>query len=239
MIIDDWRILAVIPARAGSKGLPGKNLRILNGKPLIAWSIEAALNTKGIHKVVVSSDDEELLTISQNYGCSEVIHRPAKLATDEVTIEPVLIHAIDILPEEYSHVLLLQPTSPLRTTDDIENFLEFAQSKPGSSVISVVEASKSPFISYTLDEDGILVPLFPGERRQRRQDMPCVYVPNGALYIDSIDRLRKAGTFMTPDVNAYLMTWEHSVDIDTEQDFQYAEFLLKRNECMDNNNINN
>lgn len=223
------KILAVIPARGGSKGLPGKNLRQFRGKPLIAWSIEAAIKANMVDQFAVSSDDENILITSSEYGCEILIKRPEELAMDDITIEPVILHVLESLNEEFTHVLLLQPTSPLRTSEDIDKFLHFSKSVDDAPVISVTQTTKSPFISYTLDESGILSPLFPDQRRQRRQELPKTYVPNGALYFTSVERLIKEKTFVSPDVHAYIMPPERSVDIDTETDLVYAEFLVDKN----------
>jgi CMP-N,N'-diacetyllegionaminic acid synthase len=222
------KTIGIIPARGGSKGLPGKNIRDLHGKPLIAWTIEAAINSVELDDFVVTTDSEDILKVAKQFGCKNLILRPPELATDEMTLEPVIEHVISSLEEKYTHVLLLQPTSPLRTSNDIDGILKSATNSSDVPIIGVTKSSKSPYISYTLDDEGLMSPLFPGVRRQRRQDMPITYVPNGALYFSRIDTLIEAGTFVTPDVHAYVMSEERSVDIDSELDLMLAELLLSK-----------
>ena len=152
-------IMAIIPARGGSKSIPRKNIVPLGGKPLIAWSIEAALGSKFITRTVVSSDDEEILKVAETHG-AEVLRRPAELATDKATSEPVILHVLDhfLKHEKYEPdlVIYLQPTSPLRTTDDIDGAIRVFHQKEADALISVYEIDKSFLKSFLVDESGML-----------------------------------------------------------------------------------
>ena len=222
------KILGIIPARGGSKGLPGKNIRMLCGKPLIAWSIDAAIQSDKLDSFVVSSDCNDILDVASKYGCQHLMPRPAELATDQMTLEPVILDILDKLDNEYTHILLLQPTSPLRTGKDIDGIIEYAETLGEVPVIGVSKAAKSPYISYSVEKNGHMTPLFPDQRRQRRQDMPDAYIPNGALYYSPVKSLTETGTFVPPQVHAYIMSEESAVDIDSEIDLLFAELLLSR-----------
>ena len=228
---EDKKILALIPARGGSKGLPRKNIKPLLGKPLIAWTIEQALNSKYIDKVVVSTDDEEIAEISKEYGAEVPFLRPKELARDDSPTIDAIIHAINWFEERgefFDILILLQPTSPLRTTEDIDNAIElFLNNKDALSLISVKENEHPPFWSLEI-ENKFLKPLFGEEYfKKRRQELPKSYMPNGAIFISYVDILKKYKTFYTPKTIAYIMPPERSIDIDNEFDFLLAEFILK------------
>lgn len=228
MINNNERVLAVIPARGGSKGLPGKNIRPLQGKPLIAWSIEAAQQVPRIDRVVVTSDDSEILAVARQWGCETTVRRPAELAGDTITVEPVLCHVADVLDEEFQWILLLQPTSPFRTAADIESILDMAIALGGDPVISITRAAKPPEWCLRMAEDGALSRILGTRRTQQRQEYPETYLPNGALYIARLEDLRKTGAFFTARTKGYRMPPDRSIDIDTALDFEFAEFLLGR-----------
>ena len=222
--------LAIIPARGGSKRLPRKNVLDLCGKPLIAYSIEAGLKSKYISKVIVSSDDNEILTISKKYG-AEIINRPEYLANDTATTFDALEHTINSL-EKYDYIVLLQPTSPLRNEKHIDESIELLNEKDANAVISVCETEHSPLWCNTLNESLDMSNFLPKEiLGKRSQDLPIFYRLNGAIYICKTEELLKnKGFFLQENIFAYIMDKMDSVDIDDELDFLIAKevFNLKR-----------
>ena len=148
------KVLGIIPARGGSKGMPKKNIRPLLNKPLIAWTIEQALKSKYIDRVVVSTDDPAIARLAKKHGADVPFMRPDKLATDKAKSIDVVSHALLSLPEKYDYVVLLQPTSPLRTADDIDACVKLCMSKGGNSCVSVTESEKNPHWMYSLDRNG-------------------------------------------------------------------------------------
>lgn len=222
------RILALIPARGGSKGLPGKNIRPLAGKPLIAWSIEAALAARHVLRVVVSSEDASILDHARAYGAETPFVRPESLARDDTPSIDVVLHALDALPG-FDWVVLLQPTSPLRTTEDIDAAIEQCLESGAPACVSVCEAKASPWWMFSLDGDGRMRSFLPPEQRPaRRQDLPALYALNGAVYVARVDWLRQTRSFLTEKTLAYVMPPERSVDIDTAFDFQLAACLIEQ-----------
>ena len=221
--------LAIIPARGGSKRLPRKNLLDLCGKPLIAWSIEAALKSKYISKVIVSSDDEEILNIAKEYK-ADFIKRPDELASDTATTFDALKHTLENV-EKYDYVVLLQPTSPLRTEKHIDEAIELLKEKNADAIISVCEMEHSPLWSNTLDEDLNMSNFLRDEvLNKRSQDLPKYYRLNGAIYICKTDKLlQNESFFLKENIYAYKMNKKDSVDIDEEIDFIIAEKLMQHN----------
>lgn len=219
-------VLAVIPARGGSKGVPRKNIRLFAGKPLLAWTIEAARASNYIDRLIVSSDDAEIIAAAVACGCEAPFVRPAALARDDTPgIDPVL-HAIREVPG-YDYVVLLQPTSPLRTAQDIDHCLERCHGGRVPACVSVAEVEKSPFWMHTLDEQGYLHPLIDDERASwPRQLLPKVYALNGAVYVAESRWLQATGTFVTSETVSYVMPKERSLDIDTEADCAYFAYHL-------------
>lgn len=219
-MIGTRKVLAVIPARGGSKGLLGKNLMRIAGRPLLAWSVDAARAARSVDRVVLSSDDEATMAAARNCGCEVPFRRPAALATDTATTIDVLMHAIDALPG-HDVIVLLQPTSPLRTAEDIDAACERLAISGAPACVSVSPAEQSPYWMYRLGHNQDLVPIVeapPGVTR--RQDLPPVYVLNGAIYVANIAWLREARTFVTRETVAYVMPVERSIDIDTSADFE-------------------
>ena len=214
--------LAIILARGGSKRLPRKNLLDLCGKPLIAWSIEAALKSKYISKVIVSSDDEEILNIAKEYK-ADFIKRPDELASDTATTFDALKHTLKNVGK-YDYVVLLQPTSPLRTEKHIDESIEFLKEKNADAIISVCEMEHSPLWSNTLNEDLNMSNFLRDEvLNKRSQDLPKYYRLNGAIYICKTEKLlENKGFFIKENIYAYKMDKKNSVDIDEEIDFIIA-----------------
>lgn len=220
--------LAVILARGGSKRLPRKNVLDLAGKPLVVWSIESGLQSNYIDKVIVSSDDDKILTIAQKYG-SEIIRRPEELANDTATSFDAITHTLENT-EKYDYVVLLQPTSPLRTAEQVDEAIALLQEKEADAVISVCEMDHSPLWSNTLPEDGSMKDFLRDEiKNQRSQDLEKYYRLNGAIYICDTNRLLEEKSFLLGEnIFAYKMDRESSVDIDEALDFSLAELLIDR-----------
>lgn len=218
--------LAIIPARGGSKRLPRKNILDLASKPLIGWSIEAGLKSKYIDKVIVTSDDEEILNIAKQFG-SDTIKRPDALANDTATSFDTIKHTIDNAAK-YNYIVLLQPTSPLRTAEQIDEAIAFLESKKANAVVSVCEMDHNPLWSNTLPEDGNMGSFLRDEvKNKRSQDLESYFRLNGAIYICDTSRLLdEKSFFISDDIFAYKMDRESSVDIDEKIDFQFAEILI-------------
>lgn len=217
--------LAIIPARGGSKRLPRKNVLDLAGKPLIAWTIEASLKSKYIDQVIVTSDDDEILGISKQFG-AETIKRPEELASDTATTFDAIEHAIKH-SEKFDYVVLLQPTSPLRTEHHIDEAIELLYEKHADAIISVCEMDHSPLWSNTLPENGSMGKFLREEiKNKRSQDLEKYYRLNGAIYVCKTDKLLDKKSFMLKDnIFAYEMDKKSSVDIDEEIDFKIAKVL--------------
>ncbi len=226
-MINRKKILAIIPAREGSKRLPNKNILNLAGKPLIAWSIEAAKASKYIDTVIVSTDSEKIATISKSYHAEVPFLRPGELATDEASSLDVILHAIQSLKEPFDYILLLQPTSPLRTTQDIDAACELLNENT-QAVVSVCETEHSPLWSNTLPENLSMKDFIrPEIKNKRSQDLPKYYRLNGAIYIAEINYFYQNNGFLGDASKAYIMSQQNSVDIDTELDFRFCEVLMK------------
>lgn len=222
-------VLGLITARGGSKGVPRKNLRLLGGKPLIAWTIEAAQKSAYLDRLILSSDDMEIIDTARRWGCEAPFVRPPELATDSSDSLSVVKHALEALDRSYDYLVLLQPTSPLRSAGDIDACLTLCHERDVSSCVSVVEAEKTPFWMFKRDESGTLVPLFaPEEMPARRQDAPPVYVLNGAVFVAGTNHLKSGGSFVASDTVSHVMTKAVSVDIDTENDLALLQWRLER-----------
>ena len=218
-------LLALIPARGGSKGIPRKNVLELCGKPLIAWTIEAAQKSNYIDRLIVSTEDEEIADISRSYGAEVPFIRPAELAMDDTPgIDPVL-HALDLLPE-FDQILLLQPTSPLRTAEDIDGIVDFCKQQNAPVAVSVCESSKHPNWMFTCSKDERLLTFTNEPIKLNRQELPKIYSVNGSLYYARTKWIEQSRGFYTPETLGYIMPNERSVDIDSPLDWKWAEFLL-------------
>ncbi len=218
-------VLALIPARGGSKGLPGKNLRPFAGRPLLAWSVAAAKASAHVDRTIVSSDSAEILAAGAHAG-AESLARPAELARDETPAEPVLRHALDALGIESGFAIWLQPTSPLRVPADIDEGLKLCRETGAATAVSVAEEAKPPEWMFALDEGGRmrrLAPLPAGA--VRRQDLPRAFALNGAVYVARVSWLLGGGALVNEETRAFAMPSERSVDIDTMLDFRFAELL--------------
>lgn len=224
-MIDSERVLAVIPARGGSKGVPGKNIRKVGGKPLIAWTIEAAHAAKRVDRTILSSDDATIIREARAFGCEVPFVREARLADDKTPTMEVVLDALERCPG-YAWVVLLQPTSPLRTGSDIDEAIQACIERKAPSCVSVTLARESPYWMYNLGPDGRLNPLLAQRMPTRRQELPAVYALNGAIYVARSDWLRRERKFVGEETVAYEMPAERSLDIDTESDFVQLHSIL-------------
>ncbi len=225
-------ILGIIPARGGSKGLPRKNIRPLLGKPLIAWTIEQALSSEYIDRVIVSTEDEEIAEISKKFGAEVPFIRSRELASDNAEQIDVIIHAINRLEmnnDFHDLVILLQPTSPLRTSKDIDSSVELLSLKNAKAIVSVCEVEHHPYWTNILPSDGCMENfLRPEIINKNRQELPVFFRLNGAVYLAYSDYLKAQRKFFGKKTFAYLMPRERSVDIDTDIDFRLAEILMSK-----------
>lgn len=233
-MICNKKILGLIPARGGSKRLPQKNLLNLAGKPLIAWTIEAALKSKFIDHVVVSSEDKRLLKIAKRYGADVPFRRPVELSKDKSLSIDVAIHAINFfgnLGFLYDYIVLLQPTSPLRQSVHIDNAFELLKSKEADAIISVCQVEHPISWSNVLPDDLSLQGFLSHDSENgRSQDCQINYRLNGAIYICKISELLKSRNFfLSSNIYAYIMDISASIDIDNQLDFDFASFLMKKN----------
>jgi len=229
MTYKNRQVLALVPARGGSKGVPRKNLRLIRGKPLIEHTIQAAMGSKVVDKVYVSSDDDEILRIGSAMG-AEPLKRPDAAASDTATATSVVLDFISQLPPSFVEIdpiiVYLQPTSPLRTSSHIDGAFCKMDVENVSISLSVVQLKKSPYKSFTLTEDGLLQPLFDENlSNSNRQALPATYYPNGALYIFPLSEFLVKGGFPSNGSVPYVMSENDSIDIDTEDDIAMIERL--------------
>lgn len=224
-MIHGEKVLGLITARGGSKGVPGKNIRVVGGKPLIVWTIEAGKASKYIDRLILSSDDDAIIEVAKNYGCEVPFKREARLAADDSSSIDVVLDALNRCPA-FHWVILLQPTSPLRTADDIDGAIEKCIELGAPACISVCEAEQSPYWMYFRKDDR-LIPLLEAPQFRRRQELPVVFSINGAVYVAETSWLVHSQTFITPRTVAYEMPLDRSLDIDTELDFKLFEALLR------------
>ena len=224
-MIDNKRIIAIVPARAGSKGLPGKNIKMLCGKPLMAWSIEAGLQSNYIDEVMVTTDNQEIADIAKQYGAKVPFLRPKHLAKDNASMVDTIIDVLTKI-SGFEYAVILQPTSPLRTVVDVDNAFELLTRTTSPSCISVSATDKPPHWMYYLVGEHRLQSVLQEKDFVCRQDIPATYSLNGAICIFHIEFFLKTRKFITEHTCAYIMQRQHSVDIDTIDDFDYAAYLL-------------
>ncbi len=225
-MLNGKRILALIPARGGSKGVPGKNIRPLGGRPLIAWTIDAARRSRHIDRLVLSSDNADIIKIAQEHGCDAPFVRPSDLSADDTPgIAPVK-HCAEMVPG-YDYLVILQPTSPFRSTDDIDQAIETCINQDASSLVSVTKASQHPSWMYRITENGTLSHVMNEAPHARRQDLPSVYALNGAIYVVKADWLQTVDSLLGADTLAFPMPKHRSIDIDTALDFRIAEVIAQ------------
>lgn len=231
MILSNVPVYALVPARGASKGIPRKNLALLDGKPLIEYTIDAAKNSCWTDEVFVSSDDQSILTIAKHLGVTPLL-RPGEYASDEASAVSVVNHFIKFLLSRSTQldafILYLQPTSPLRRSEHIDAAIEKMLNDSAQSVVSVVEAEMPPQKSFKLDSNGRLLSMF-DERlsNARRQDLPKCFYPNGAIYGFRISEFISRSGFPSNGSIPFVMTRESSVDIDSFHDLRYAESIIR------------
>ena len=227
-------MLAIIPARGGSKSLPGKNIKLLGGLPLICHSIKAALKSNLIDRVIVSTEDNEIASIAKDCGAEVPFMRPANLASDTSMVMDAYLHLVDFISKQNSKPIqsfvALLPTVPLRATQDIDNAIKIFNDKNADSVISVVEAPIPLHWNMRITKEGILK-NYSSEFNaiKNRQELEKTYVPNGAIYVFSTKVLRSTRQYYTKKTYPYIMPRIRSADIDDLLDFEWAEYLLKKN----------
>lgn len=224
-------MIAIIPARGGSKGLPGKNIRLLEGRPLIAHSIACAMQAKCIDRIIVSTDDEKIADVSRQFGAEIPFMRPAELATDTACAVDNYIYTIDRLSREcgknIDEFVVLLPTAPLRISEDIDGAVKIFKDKSADSVISYTPETHPIRWNKYLDSNGAFENIF-DDNLSNRQDLRRSYYPNGAVYVfrTSLIKMRK---YYSDKSYAYVMPRSRSVDIDTLEDFEFAEYLMRKN----------
>ena len=225
-------ILAIIPARGGSKGLPGKNIRILCGKPLIAWSIEHARKSKYIDDIFVSTDSHEIASVAEEYGVKVPELRPDYLASDSAPSSEFIIYTLEKLLKEgkrYDYFILLEPTSPLRDVDDVDRSIEMLIDNPASESIVGVAMSGTihPAFMVLVGEDGYLKPLEDIKHDVRRQDLPDVFFFEGSVYVSRVDAYFQKKTFYHDKTLPYIVPEWKSHEVDNLVDFKIIETIMK------------
>lgn len=232
------KILALIPARSGSKGLANKNIRLFSGKPLIAWTIGQAKGSRYIDRCIVTTDSKRIASLSVKYGAQVPFLRPKELAGDKSPVITTIYHTLGRLNaqgEFYDLILLLQPTSPLRSVKDIDKAIEKLFLKNAQAVISVCEAEHHPYWANTLPKDLSMKSFIkPEVKNKNRQELPIFYRLNGAIYLAYYDYLVKNKGFFGPRTFAYIMGKKRSFDIDCEIDFKTAELYFKNANSFSN-----
>ena len=227
-------VLGIIIARGGSRGLPRKNILPVAGKPLVAYTIEAAAKSFLLDRAIVSTDDQEISDVASKWGAEVPFLRPTELAKDDTLAFPVLLHGLDWLAQHEgyrpSHVMLLQPTSPLRTSEDIDSAIRIGLEKDADSVVSCTPVGhQHPYWMKKLTDDGRMVDFVPVKKQYlRRQDLPPAYLLNGAIYVVKGRRLLEMGTFYSDKTYSYVMPPERSLDIDSGLDLRVAELHLQQ-----------
>lgn len=226
-------MLAIIPARGGSKEIPGKNIKLLCGKPLIVYTIEAAMAAKSVDRIILSTDDPEIAKIAGKYDVEIPFMRPAHLAKDDSLAIDNYIYTIDrlnaISSTQYNEFVVLQPTSPLRSVSDIDNAIKLFHEKNADSLISVCEASHPPLWAKKIDLLGRLEEYFNiNIGNKNRQELEMAYMPNGTIFILKLSLLKKLYSYYSDNTYAFIMPPERSLDIDALLDFEFAEFLMRK-----------
>lgn len=220
-MIDGKSVLGLIAARGGSKGVPGKNILVIGGRPLIQWSIDAARASRYIDRLILSSDDAAIMDVARSAGCEVPFRRDAALASDDASAIDVVADALTRVPG-YDIVVLLQPTSPLRIAADIDGAIELLVSSGAGACVTVREAEEHPYWMFRLGDDGRLFRFAEpaGGMPLRRQDLPPAWSLNGAVYVAGCEWFLKNRTFLSPATVGYSMPADRSLDIDTFEDIQ-------------------
>lgn len=230
-------MIAIIPARGGSKGLPKKNIRLLSGEPLISYTIKAAQKSKYISKVIVSTDSLEIAETAKEFGAQVPFFRPPELAADTSKAIDAYLYTVEKLNAEFNEEIkdfaVLLPTSPLRSAEDIDKAVEIYYKMKAETVISVVDAEYPPAWYKKINKNGILVDYFKGEDNSlNRQEAEKTYLPNGAIYIFNYNSLKTNYNYYNDATYPCIMSRESSVDIDTEMDFKLAELIINSSQSI-------
>lgn len=241
-MIDGKRVLALVPARSGSKGLPGKNIRLLQGKPLLSWPIEAAKSSRYIDRVVISTDSPEFAKLAEDAGADAPFLRPQELSADTTPSIEFIVHALNTLMasgDEYDYLVLLEPTSPLTEATDIDAALEvlLANRRDADAIVSVAElASTHPAFAVRLDHRGLMTPYSALSFGQlpRRQDIEPLFSLDGSLYISSTDALHAKRSFCHDRTISHIMPHYKSHEVDDLVDFICIEAILKHRDLIEN-----
>jgi CMP-N-acetylneuraminic acid synthetase len=222
------KILGVIPARGGSKGVPGKNIKLLGGKPLIAHAIDCAIESGKLSRIVVSTDSEEIASVVEKYG-AEVILRPSDLATDSSNVVTAVKHVLEVLQEDFDIIVLLQPTAPLRTGSQLNEVIKMlSDSEKLEGVISVVPMDDvHPARMYNLEQDNHILPYLKDGESLRRQDIQPLYYRNGCFYAVKTKAFLEQNSFMVHNKKGYVMDINWLVNIDIPRDFALATVLYE------------
>jgi len=224
-LLNNFRFLAVIPARGGSKSVPRKNIRPLNGRPLLAWTVDQVKNVPEIDLVIVSTDDEEITTVAKHENI-DVIQRPSELATDTASTESALLHALDVLESEghatFDYIIVLEPTSPLRKPETIQRCMRAIFEKNGKSLMTVIETKNN----IGRRENGQFYPLNSGAPR-RRQERKSFFIESSTVYIASVDYLKSTGSLVCENWLCEIVDDIEAIDINNEMDFIIAEQFMK------------
>lgn len=230
------KVLAIIPARGGSKGVPGKNIKMLGDKPLIVHAIDCAKNAKKVTDIIVSTDSDEIEQVVLTANV-KVVKRPEGLAQDDSNVVTAVQHVYQQLKKDYDIILLLQPTAPLRTSQDIDKIIEiFENDQQIESVVSVVAMDDvHPARMYNLSDDAMLLPFLDNGETLRRQDLKPVYYRNGCFYAIKTSAFFRENSFMIPNKKAYIMDSNWLANIDNNRDFKLATLLYEdwKNEITD------
>lgn len=224
------KFIAIIPARSGSKGIKNKNLTKLNGKPLIAYSIESGLKSRYIDKVVVTTDGEEIAKISKQFGAEVPFLRPKSLSSDKSKTIDAVLHCIEELrnlDEEYDYMVLLQPTQPLRQYWHIDEAIELILEKDEETLVSVSKVKEHPILMRAIDDYGHGINLLKETSTKRRQDFQDFYKVNGAIYINKINDNLNKNTSLNDNKLVYIMDDKYDIDIDEILDLYIAEIKMK------------
>jgi CMP-N,N'-diacetyllegionaminic acid synthase len=224
-MINNLNIMAIIPARAGSKGLAEKNIKYLGNRPLIAWTIDACRKSKYLDRVVLSSDDKKIIEIAKKWGCDVPFVRPKELASDTATTLDVINHTLRHV-HGYQYFVLLQPTSPLRTSEDIDMAIELCFKKNAKTCVSITESKPSSWF-VRVSESGFIIKSS-DKLDCMRQAAVKNYLINGAIYVSEISNFLYSKSLVDSRTVAYEMPPERSIDIDTLLDFELAEFIINK-----------
>lgn len=226
-------MLAIIPARGGSKEIQNKNIKLFMGKPLIIWTIEAAIKAKQVDRIILSTDDKIIIDVCRDTGIECPFIRPKELAQDNSLAIDTYIYTIERLNNEFraniNEYVVLLPTCPLRLAEDIDNAINIFNKKKADSVISLFEATHPPSWSKKVQDCGLIRSYFTTEGgNSNRQEIEKAYMPNGAIFIFKHSLLKQKYTYYFKQSYSYIMPYERSIDIDNQLDFDFAEFLMRK-----------